>query len=175
MRVVWEAKDGYISFMPVFSPARAPGMIQLVKLLDSEGMADDFLKGIDWAKLDFRFMTQAEADRIQGYFARFFQTKTKAELQEEGRRREIGIQPICTPKDILEHPQLKARDYWQKLEHPELGTTVSYPGRFCLPSETLCRQWRRAPLIGEHNREIYQAELGFSDEEMVILKQTGTI
>ena len=175
MRVVWEAKDGYVSFMPVFSPARAPSMIQLVKLLDSEGMADDFLKGIDWAKLDFRFMTQAEADRIQGYFARFFQTKTRAELQEEGRRREIGIQPICTPKDILEHPQLKARDYWQKLEHPELGTTVSYPGRFCLPSETLCRQWRRAPLIGEHNREIYQAELGFSNEEMVILKQTGTI
>lgn len=150
-------------------------MVQLVKWMDEEGMADDFLKGIDWATLDFRFMSQAEAERIQGYFARFFQTKTKIELQEGGRRREIGLQPICTPKDILEHPQLEARDYWQKLQHTELGVTISYPSRFCLSSEAPCKQWRCAPLIGEHNREIYQGELGFSNEELVSLKQAGII
>ena len=175
LRLVWPAKDGYITFMPVFSPARALRMSQLVKWLDDEGMADDFLRGIDWATLDFRFMSRVEGERIQDYFARFFQTKTKAELQEEGRRRDLGLQPICTPEDILEHPQLEARDYWQKLQHAELGATVSYPGRFCLLSETPCKLWCRAPLIGEHNREIYQEELGFSNEELVSLKQAGII
>ena len=175
LRLVWPAKDGYITFMPVFSPARAPHMSQLVKWLDDEGMADDFLRGIDWATLDFRFMSRVEGERIQDYFARFFQTKTKAELQEEGRRRDLGLQPICTPEDILEHPQLEARDYWQKLQHAELGATISYPGRFCLLSETPCKLWCRAPLIGEHNREIYQEELGFSNEELVSLKQAGII
>jgi benzylsuccinate CoA-transferase BbsE subunit/naphthyl-2-methylsuccinate CoA transferase subunit len=175
VRIVWPTRDGYVGFMPVFSPARAPHMVQLVKWMDEEGMADDFLKGIDWANLDFRFMSQAEAERIQGYFARFFQTKTKAELQEGGRQREIGLQPICTPKDILEHPQLEARHYWQELQHTELGTAIPYPGRFCLMSEAPCRQWRRAPLIGEHNREVYQGELGLSDEELDRLKQAGII
>jgi len=175
LRMVWLAKDGYITFMPIFVPARATQMSLLVKWLDDEGMADDFLKGIDWATLDFRFMSRVESERIQDYFAMFFQTKTKAELQEGGRRRDLGLQPICTPKDILEHPQLEVRDYWQKLQHAELGAAVSYPGRFCLPSETPCKLWCRAPLIGEHNREIYQEELGFSNEDLVSLKQAGII
>jgi hypothetical protein len=33
----------------------------------------------------------------------------------------------------------------------------------------------RAPLIGEHNLEIYEKELGISREELTILKQGGVI
>jgi crotonobetainyl-CoA:carnitine CoA-transferase CaiB-like acyl-CoA transferase len=35
--------------------------------------------------------------------------------------------------------------------------------------------WRRPPLIGEHNEEIYIRELGFSKEELVTLKMGGII
>jgi len=173
LRLVWPVKDGYITFMPAFVPARAPQMSLLVQWIDSDGMADDYLRGIDWTTIDFRFMSREDGERIQEYFARFFQTKTKAELLEGGRQREIGLQPICTPGDILEHPQLKARDYWQELEYDELSISISLPGRFCLPSGTTCKLWRRAPAIGEHNWEIYHEELGFSDEELVTLKQAG--
>ena len=34
---------------------------------------------------------------------------------------------------------------------------------------------RRAPLIGEHNREIYCGELGLSEEELEMLKEVGVI
>jgi crotonobetainyl-CoA:carnitine CoA-transferase CaiB-like acyl-CoA transferase len=34
---------------------------------------------------------------------------------------------------------------------------------------------RRAPLIGEHNEEIYVKELGFSKDELVLLKEANVI
>jgi crotonobetainyl-CoA:carnitine CoA-transferase CaiB-like acyl-CoA transferase len=34
---------------------------------------------------------------------------------------------------------------------------------------------RRAPLIGEHNRELYQDELGYAPEQLVMLKASGVI
>jgi crotonobetainyl-CoA:carnitine CoA-transferase CaiB-like acyl-CoA transferase len=38
-----------------------------------------------------------------------------------------------------------------------------------------CGIRRRAPLIGEHNEEIYKKELGLSAEELMVLKQSGII
>jgi formyl-CoA transferase len=36
-------------------------------------------------------------------------------------------------------------------------------------------EYRRAPLIGEHNEEVYINELGLSKEELLTLKQAGVI
>jgi crotonobetainyl-CoA:carnitine CoA-transferase CaiB-like acyl-CoA transferase len=33
----------------------------------------------------------------------------------------------------------------------------------------------RAPLIGEHNEEVYEKELGISREQLIILKSRGVI
>jgi crotonobetainyl-CoA:carnitine CoA-transferase CaiB-like acyl-CoA transferase len=175
LRLVWSAKDGYIRYRVFTGQIGAAENPRLVKWLDDEGVADDFLRGIDWTSFDWRSKSPEEAERIHDYLARFFQSKTTAELFEEGLRRDVMIQPICTPTDILSHPQLEARDYWQELESPELGTIISYPGRFCLLSQTVCKQWRRAPLIGEYNQEIYQEELGLSEEEIIALKDDGII
>jgi crotonobetainyl-CoA:carnitine CoA-transferase CaiB-like acyl-CoA transferase len=41
--------------------------------------------------------------------------------------------------------------------------------------ETPWKIYRRAPLIGEHNQEIYEKELGLSKEDMAILKANGVI
>ena len=42
-------------------------------------------------------------------------------------------------------------------------------------SDTPIVMRRRAPLIGEHNDEIYRKELRFSKDKLVLLKQTGVI
>jgi len=175
VRLVWPTKDGYVMYMMYTGHFGAAENKRLVKWLDDEGIADDFLKGIDWPNLSWIDMSREEAERIQDYIARLFQSKTKAELLEEALKRNIMVQPISSPKDLMEHPQFEARDYWQKLDHADLGTTLRYPSRFCLLSKTPCKLWCRAPLIGEHNQEIYQEELGFSNEELITLKQAGTI
>jgi len=55
---------------------------------------------------------------------------------------------------------LRAREYFQEVEHPLAGR-LTYPGPPFRMSEV---QWRagRAPLLGEHNREVYCGELGLS-------------
>jgi len=175
LRVVWPVKDGYVYRMLHDGESGARENPELVKWMDEAGMADDFIKGINWDGFYWRDRSREEIDRIHGCFARFLQTRTKAQVMEESASRDIGLQSMDSPREVLEHPQLEARDYWQSLEHAELGASIRYPGRFCLPSETACKLWRRAPLIGEHNQEIYQQELGLSDAELGVLKQGGII
>jgi crotonobetainyl-CoA:carnitine CoA-transferase CaiB-like acyl-CoA transferase len=78
-------------------------------------------------------------------------------------------------KDVVESPQLADRGFWQDIEHPELNDTISYPGYPIKMSENLCGMQRRAPLIGEHNVEIYGGEMGLSEKELAILKTGGVI
>ena len=56
----------------------------------------------------------------------------------------------------------------------EMGI-INLPGAPVKLSETPCVKRRRAPHIGEHNKEIYVEELGYSDEDLVLLRQAGVI
>jgi crotonobetainyl-CoA:carnitine CoA-transferase CaiB-like acyl-CoA transferase len=96
------------------------------------------------------------------------------EIYEEAKKRRIMLYPVASPKDIVENEQLSSRGFWEEVEHPELGTSITYPGAFVKATETPCNIWRRAPLIGEHNEEVYK-ELGFSEKELLMLKQGGII
>jgi crotonobetainyl-CoA:carnitine CoA-transferase CaiB-like acyl-CoA transferase len=77
-------------------------------------------------------------------------------------------------KDVLTDPNLAARGYWKNLEHRELGTSIPYPKQFVRSSEAEVATRFRAPLIGEHNGEIY-GELGLSPRQVVALRQAGVI
>ena len=77
-------------------------------------------------------------------------------------------------QDLLNDEYLKARNFWVEIEHPELGTSITYPREFVQSSEKDCSTRFRAPLIGEHNEEIY-SEIGLSKQDLIVLKQAGII
>jgi crotonobetainyl-CoA:carnitine CoA-transferase CaiB-like acyl-CoA transferase len=94
----------------------------------------------------------------------------------ESVERRVMLFPVATEADIFTHPQLEARGYFQELSHPELDASVTYPGMFIKDaggSRVGIR--RRPPLIGEHNVEIYQGELGLTSAEVKTLKQGKVI
>jgi crotonobetainyl-CoA:carnitine CoA-transferase CaiB-like acyl-CoA transferase len=175
LQLVWPVKDGYVLYFLYTGAFGAEEDKRLVKWLEEEGLVDGFIKSVDWANLDWRQKKREDGDRIMAYFGRLFKSKTKAELLDGGYKRDILVQPVCTPKDIFEHPQFKETLYWQDVEHDDLDVTMKYPGRFCLASETPLKIWRRAPLIGEHNLEIYEKELGITRQKLISLKQAGVI
>lgn len=107
--------------------------------------------------------------------APFLKTRTKAELLAQALEKEIILAPVATIKDVTESPQFEARGFWEKVEHPELDTAITYPGCPIKMSEIPYRVQRRAPLIGEHNEEIYERELGYSREQLALLKNRGVI
>ena len=172
-RKAYRCKDGWLSW--AFGSSRnSPGR-PLIEWMDSEGMADDFLRNFDWDRPDFPKTTQDEMDRMEKQAARFFLSHTKAELLDGAVKHGIMLYPVSTTADMLENPQLIARQFWVEVEHPELGVNITYPGPFGCASETPLGISRRAPLIGEHNREIYEKELGISKARLTILKKAGVI
>lgn len=177
-RTGWPCRDGYIG--TYVQGGGATGLVAStkawVKWMDEEGMAPDWMKKMDWAvDYDASKLTQDVVARTEQPFVEFFKTKPKAELYEEGLKRGIIVVPVSTVQDMAQDSQLAARDFWPKVKHPELGDSLTYCGPFIKSSEAAPHLKRRAPLIGEHNHEIYCGELGLSEDGLVSLKQAGAI
>ncbi|MFC1535117.1 CaiB/BaiF CoA transferase family protein [Thermodesulfobacteriota bacterium] len=173
----YECKDGYLYFHFVGGLMGGRSNTELVKWMESEGFATEFIKSIDWFKFDIMApeVDQEFVNHIIGPISEFFKQYTKKELLEGGAERHIMLFPLGNMQDNLTSPQLAAREFWTQLEHPELADTITYPGPYIKMSETPLPIQSRAPLIGEHNEEIFVDELGLSQKELIILKQGGII
>lgn len=70
-------------------------------------------------------------------------------------------------------PQLRARRFLVDIDHPIAGR-LTYPGAPFKMSENT---WRagRAPLLGEHNQEIYCSLLGYTTQDLRQLKDMGVV
>lgn len=175
MRVVFPCKDGYLNFIIYGGPAGRHTNRELVKWMDESGMATEWLKAKNWDDFDIATVTQEEIDRIEGPAEAFFKTLTKAEFFDRVLTREMLGYPLASAMDVLADDQLKERGFWNTLEQPGFDQPVSYPGPFAQFSEGSCGVWRRPPLIGEHNSEIYSGELGLTAQQLVMLAEAGVI
>ena len=177
-RCIWPCKDGYVFWKHAMAGGAHAGNVAstkgIIEMVSGEGLAGD-LPGYDWTKFNTDTIAQEEIDHQAQSFARVFLSHTKAQLLHEAAKRACMLGPMNDVKDILENPQFKAREFWATVEHPELGDSLTYPGAPVRPSGLPLRIWRRAPLIGEHNEEIYIGDLGFSREQLTTLKARGVI
>jgi crotonobetainyl-CoA:carnitine CoA-transferase CaiB-like acyl-CoA transferase len=171
-------RDGYICMYVLGGDVT---MLDSSKALQAwiveEGRAPEWFKAFDWeTEYNANNMTQETVDRVENLIIEFFKTKTKREIYDAAMERRILAAPVSTAKDVSEDRQLAARDFWVAVEHPELQDTIdygSYPIKISDPSGIQTRG--RAPLIGEHNEDIYVKELGLSKSDMVMLVQAGII
>ena len=169
-----KCKDGYVTYLMLGGVMGARDNRNLVEYMDSDGACPQYMKEIDWREFDMSTASQEIIDSFIKPIESFFKTHTKEELYQEAIRRRMTIYPVATVKDISEDPQLEARQFWEEVNEPELGN-IKLPGAPAKLSETPCVKRRRAPHIGEHNREIYIDELGYTNQDLVILKQGGVI
>jgi len=70
---------------------------------------------------------------------------------------------------------LQARQYFQQVPHPELGTTLTMLGPFVQASATPLRPRRLPPRLGEHNVEVYTQELGLPPGDLARLREAGVV
>jgi len=76
--------------------------------------------------------------------------------------------------DLAECPHLGVRDFFVDVDHPVVGP-ARYPGMAVrLPGEDISSTLP-APLLGQHNSEIFGQELGYSAQELITLRQHGVI
>ncbi len=173
-RQVWPCKDGYVFFNVIGGRTGAKTLSALVAWMDEDGGATDFLRNMDWDNFDMFTVTREEMDNISGPVGEFFKRHTRKELLAGAVPRGVSIGPLSSMQDLLNDECLQARDFWVEIEHPELGTTITYPREFVKSSEIDCSTRFRAPLIGEHNQDVYN-EIGVSKQDLIKLEQGGII
>jgi len=185
-RGLYPCKDGYVNLNPIGrlrevmdwmdSKGMAADLMQerWVKVIEQVSYADSLIKLFADPVARERYMKE-ELPYIDGLVANFLAQYPMRQLCEEGQKWRIPITPINTAKDLAEDPQLNSGDFFVDVEHPELGDRLTYPGRPYRLSETPWSIARRAPLIGEHNEEVYEGELRLSKERIRSLKEAGVI
>ena len=93
-------------------------------------------------------------------------------LVGEGQKRGLTIGPVNTVAQAAHHPHLLARDAFVAIDHPIAGS-FKYPHHLVSMTETPPAP-RRAPLLGEHNTEIF-GRLGLTIAEQQGLRAAGII
>ena len=175
-RRIWPCKDGHICFF--VGGGAAAGVRRssefFVKWANEEGYALD-ITDLDWSSLDYTMMSQAQWEVIEKAISPFVLTKTKAELFSKAVENAMMLCPVNMANDILDDAHLNARGYWTPVEHDELGDTIPYPGPPVRMGSLPWRIQRRAPLIGEHNEDIFIGELGHTIEQLTALKTRGIV
>lgn len=175
MRITWPCKDGFVNFQFSGGASSGGSVNNFVRWMDEVGMGDAYLSSLDFTTLGYGMITKELLARVVPPVERFMMSHTKQELFEGAITRRILLFPVATPSDILRNPQLQARQYFQHVPHPELGTTVTMLGPFVRASAAPLQFRRLAPTLGEHNAEIYRDELGLQHAELVRLREAGVV
>jgi len=99
--------------------------------------------------------------------------RTKREIIETGQAAGVLCGPIETTEELVNDTHWQAREFWAEIDHPVTGK-IKYPGAPFKMAETPWRINRPAPLLGQHNEEVY-GELGYSRDDLVRLREGGVI
>ncbi|MFN0089614.1 MAG: CoA transferase [Acidimicrobiales bacterium] len=157
-RFIYPCADGFVSVTLLFGSTFGEYSRRLFEVLVEEGCAEPSLLEQDCALFAVRLRSgeadPAELHTAQEAVARWAASHTKAELTELAAARRLLIVPVASTADVRASAQLAARRFWQEVHHDELGRTVTYPGPFAQFSAAPVGAWRRAPLLGEHTREV---------------------
>jgi crotonobetainyl-CoA:carnitine CoA-transferase CaiB-like acyl-CoA transferase len=173
-RQVWPSKDGYVFFNIIGGRTGAKTLSALVQWMDEEKAANDFLLNMDWNNFDMFTVSKEVIESISIPVGEFFKKHTSRELLKGSIPRGISIGPLSSMHDLMNDECLNEREYWKEIEHPEYGIAITYPRRFVISSEKDLSVKFRAPLIGEHNREIF-SEAGLSPKDIDSLRKAGVI
>ena len=172
--VIYPCKDGQVAFWLIYG--KYGHMFKaLADWMDEEGLAGPLKEVEDWSELDATKMSVEKQQEWQDAFTNFFLRHTKRELFEEALKRGFILCPSNTVKDLFEFEQFESREFFINVEHPELNDVIKYPRAPYRLSETSCHIRRRAPFLGEHNREVYGEELGYDNKRLRLLRETGVI
>jgi len=173
-RQVWPCKDGYLFFNVIGGRTGAKSLSALVAWMDSEGLATDYQRNMDWDNFDMFTVTREEMQQVLQPVGEFFLRHTSQELLKGAVSRGVSLGPLSSMHDLLNDECLEERHFWKEIEHAELGASLTYPREFVRSSEIDCSMRFRAPLIGEHNDEVF-SKIGISGKELESLKQAGVI
>lgn len=159
---IYPCKDGFVSVCP----ATEEQTERLLIMMEMEHLLED-------PRFTTGFHRLAHADEFDEAVGPWFLEREKKEIVETGQEWRVPVAYVNDCSDLLVDPQYEDRGFWTEIDHPEAGKLPYAISPFRM-SETPA-QLHRAPLLGEHNAEIYCGRLGMSNEDIVRLRGDGVI
>ena len=123
VRCIWPLEDGYCFHSLMTGRFGAPANQALSEWMDETGV-DNPLRAVDWLRYNRSTLDAATRAQWEAAIEAFFLTRTREDIDTEGRRRGINATVVAAPADVLMDPHLRARGFWSNVN----GETQ--PGRF---------------------------------------------
>ncbi len=113
---------------------------------------------------------EEELEKIVQTWAIQYDSKELIELLDENG---IPCSPVQTLSQVLNDPHVAARNSIIEFEYPGVGNypVVAFTPKF----STMAVPVKRAPLLGEHNKEVYVNGLGYTETEFQEMQKKHTI
>lgn len=159
----YPCKDGHV-FLAVALDAH---WVRLCKILGREDLIDDPRT----AHTPDRSLNR---DLLNKVVSDWTKTMTVAQVIDLCDEAQLVACPIMTLKQIVEDRHLQEREAVVEMDHPIAGR-IKTTGSATKYSLTPVRHRSPAPLLGQHNADIYGGWLGISQEELGRLKENGII
>jgi crotonobetainyl-CoA:carnitine CoA-transferase CaiB-like acyl-CoA transferase len=147
---------------------------------DAEWRALTALMGApDWVN-DDQFATaearRDHADLVDERLAPWFAAHDASAIVERLAAAGVPAAQVSSPSTVTENEQLRARGYFEPLDHPSTGACV-YPRPPFAPIGGTDGRWLRtpAPTLGQHTEEVLRRLCGVTDEELVQLRADAVI
>lgn len=158
---VYPCADGYIGVHAM--PRNFPALAQAI---DMPWLAEDERFRDSRARL-------VHNDELAAHIYAWAAECTRSEVYRRAGECRAPVAPVNTIADVLASPHLRARGYFREVDHPAAGC-LTYPGApFRMGATPLVGG--RAPLLGEHNEEVYGELLGLTRRDLVRLRSAGVI
>ena len=146
-------KDGkYINAGGIarFTPVR---LKVYVDWMAEHGMAQDLTD----PKYTDQAVINESREHILAVIDHFYKNTDQETLTAGAQQRAFPTGSVRAAEDNLNDLHWEDRGYWTEVEYPQVGRSVRHPGAAALYSKTPWRISRRAPLLDEHTREVFDA------------------
>lgn len=176
-RSKWIVRDGLVELHLGMGPASGGRTNNFFAWMQAEGALPEAFADWNWITLPDRIssgeISDEDLERVRGAVAAFLAHRSKTELQAEAMRRELALAPVNDVGDLLSSEQFNARNFFVTVD--EGGATRTLPGQFAFGPEGMFAEARPAPLLGQHNDEVYNELLGLPAAEIERLRAQRVI
>ena len=159
----YPCRDGYVVF--------GVGYDRYFRRLCEAMGRPDICEDPRWATSQARAENSEEFEAI---LIGWLMEHTKREVFQVCQAHRVMCAPLLSFEELFHDPQLVAREYFVETVHSKVRRLVETGAPFKM-TESPWRVHRPAPLIGEHNSQVYRDELGYSQKDLVRLRANGVI
>ncbi len=173
----WPVADGLVELGLAIGPPLGGWSNNLFNWMRAEGALPDRFADWDWLTVPQRIeageLAERDVEAARAAIAAFLAPRTKRELGETAMAHKVLLAPVNDIGDLLASPQLQARGLFAEVS--EGGARRTLPWAFAAGPAGMFAEPRGAPLLGEHNSEVYGGLLGITDGDLAGLRRARVI